>query len=85
MKVRVIIFSIFHGIYKNRERLFQQGRVARMKLSLGNLWMSDFLYNLPPFLDNLYIASMVLQLGGEYDGSVFCSLDNVGDRIAFCL
>ena len=27
MKVRDIIFSIVHGIYKNRERLFQQGRV----------------------------------------------------------
>jgi hypothetical protein len=26
MKVRDIIFSIVHGIYKNRERLFQQGR-----------------------------------------------------------
>ena len=27
MKVRDVIFSIVHGIYKNRERLFQQGRV----------------------------------------------------------
>ena len=26
MKARDVIFSIVHGIYKNRERLFQQGR-----------------------------------------------------------
>ena len=32
MKVRDVIFSIVPGIYKNRERLFQQGGVEKQEM-----------------------------------------------------